>query len=125
METNYHSFEDLLIWKEGMSLCNDIYSCLKQCKDFGLRDQMQRSSVSIPSNIAEGFELNTNKAFIRQLYIAKGSCGELRTQLYIAIKQGYITDEKGQELIAQTKRLGGMIYNFIDSRKLKNRRSSA
>lgn len=122
MESNYQSFEDLHIWQEGMKLCDEIYSCLKNCRDYGLRDQMQRSSVSIPSNIAEGFELSTNRAFIRHLYIAKGSCGELRTQLYIAIRQGYIAGQKGRELVDLCKKLSSMIYNFIDARKNKTRR---
>ncbi len=117
METKYHSFEDLIIWQEGMKLCDEIYSSLKQCKDYSLRDQMQRSSVAVPSNIAEGFELHTNKSFIRYLFIAKGSCGELRTQVYIAISQGYIDDEKGKDLINFCKKLSAMIYNFIISRK--------
>ena len=124
MDEKYHSFEDLLIWQLAMELCDEVYEVLKNCKDFGLRDQMQRSSVSIPSNIAEGFELNTNKAFIRHLNIAKGSGGELRTQLYIAIKQKYIEPERGAQMIAKTKKLGGMIYNFIVSRKNKPRKSS-
>ena len=122
MKNYYHSFEDLLIWKEGMKLCDEIYSGLKNCKDYGLRDQMQRSSVSIPSNIAEGFELNTNKAFIRHLYIAKGSSGELRTQIYIAMNQGYIPDQKGKDLIEMCKKLSAMIYKFIMARKIKERR---
>lgn len=105
-----------------MKLCDEIYSELKNCKDYGLRDQMQRSSVSIPSNIAEGFELNTNKAFIRHLYIAKGSSGELRTQIYVAINQGYISDKKWKELIEMYKKLSAMIYKFIMARKIKERR---
>jgi four helix bundle protein len=122
MKSDYHSFEDLRIWQEGLKLCEEIYILLKNCRDYGLRDQMQRSSVSIPSNIAEGFELHTNKAFIRHLYIAKGSGGELRTQLYIAIKQKYIDQEKGQELIDFAKRLNRMIANFITTRKGKTRK---
>lgn len=61
MKINYHSFEDFLIWQEGMNLCDEIFSSLKKCNDLGLLDQMQLSSVSIPSNIAGGFELRTNK----------------------------------------------------------------
>ncbi len=122
MENNYHSFEDLLIWQEGMKLCDEIYTVLKNCRDFGLRDQMQRSSVSIPSNIAEGFELSTNKAFIRHLYIAKGSGGEVRTQIYIAIRQGYIENQKGKELVDLTKKLAAMISKFIAARKNRIRK---
>ncbi len=69
-------FEDLEVWKEGMRLATKIYRALNACRDYGLRDQMQRAAVSIPSNIAEGYERNTNKDFIHFLYIAKGSCGE-------------------------------------------------
>jgi four helix bundle protein len=123
MENNYHSFEDLLIWQEGMKLCDEIYAVLRKCKDYSLRDQMQRSAVSIPSNIAEGFELSTNRAFIRHLYISKGSAGELRTQLYIAIRQGYINEQKGALLVDMTKKLGGMMSNFISARKGRIRKS--
>ena len=69
-------FEDLEVWKEGINLAVRIYRELKDCRDFSLRDQMQRASVSIPSNIAEGYERNTNKDFIHFLYISKGSCSE-------------------------------------------------
>ncbi len=123
METNLHSFEDLFIWQEGMEICYQIYDNLEHCRDFGLKDQMQRAAVSIPSNIAEGFELSSNRAFIRHLYIAKGSAGELRTQLYIAIRQGYISQEIGSQLVERTKKIAGMIYNFIAARKIRNRRT--
>ena len=71
MEPAYHSFEDLFIWKEGLNLSIDTYTLMKNCRDFGLKDQMQRCSVSVPSNIAEGFELHTNRAFIRHLIYCK------------------------------------------------------
>ena len=113
MEGKYHSFEDLLIWPLAMDLCDEVYEAMKDCRDFGLKDQLQRSAVSVPSNIAEGFELNTNKAFIRHLNIAKGSGGELRTRLYIAIKRSYINETHGSYLVEKTKKLSGMIFNFI------------
>ncbi|MEP6646977.1 MAG: four helix bundle protein, partial [Saprospiraceae bacterium] len=99
MENKYQSFEDLIIWKESMQLCFDIYAVLKPCRDYGLKDQIQRSAVSIPSNIAEGFERQTDKEFIRFLFIAKGSCGELRTQLYIANEQKNILQNLCLEFI--------------------------
>lgn len=123
MESTYQLFEDLVIWQEGMKICYQIYDALEQCHDFGLRNQMERSAVSVPSNIAEGYELSSDRAFIRHLYIAKGSAAELRTQLYIAIRQKYISQEIGTELLAHTKKLSGMIQKFINARKkraLKN-----
>jgi four helix bundle protein len=70
-KTKINTFEDLEIWKEGMRISVKIYEMLKNCKDYGLKDQMQRAAISIPSNIAEGFERQTNKEFIQFLYIAK------------------------------------------------------
>ena len=88
-------FEDLIVWKDAMRLVVEVYEQMKECRDFGFKDQIQRSSVSIPSNIAEGYERQSNKEFIQYLYIAKGSCGELRTQLYLAINIRLMDKEKG------------------------------
>ena len=76
MDLKVTKFEDLEVWKEGMRLAKAVYHAMQGSKDFGLRDQMQRAAVSISSNIAEGFERNSNKEFIQHLYIAKGSCAE-------------------------------------------------
>ena len=114
------SFEDLECWKEGVALSVQIYRISTQgelAKDFGLRDQIRKSAVSIPSNIAEGKERETIKEFIRFLYIAKGSAGELRTQLIIAYQIGYLSDQEKLELIEKTVRIGGMIGNLIKSLK--------
>jgi four helix bundle protein len=78
---------------------------------------MQRAAVSIPSNIAEGFERQTNKEFIQFLYIAKGSCGELRTQLYLAKEVSFITNEDFTTLLSKLVQLSSMISNFIKTRK--------
>mgnify|MGYP003746485861 FL=1 len=94
-----------------------IYKSLKNCKDFGLRDQLQRSAVSIPSNIAEGFDRKGNKEFIQFLYIAKGSCSELRTQLYIAVEVGIIEKTLGEDYIEVTKKISAMLYKLIQVRK--------
>ena len=90
--TTVTRFEDLRIWQESMDLSVQVYKILKDCKDYGLKDQIQRSSVSIPSNIAEGFDRNYNKEFIRFLNIAKGSTAELRTQLELAKRIKIIED---------------------------------
>ena len=90
-------FEDLEIWKEARRLTCEIYDLSKDAKfskDFGLRNQMQRAAVSIMSNIAEGFERGGNQEFVQFLYIAKGSCGELRSQLYVALDQAYIASQE-------------------------------
>ena len=111
------SFEDLTVWKEAMQMTVLIYSIFKNCKDYGFKDQIQRASVSIPSNIAEGFERQTNKEFIQFLFIAKGSCGELQTQLYLSIKLEYLSKKEGQEFIDKAKKISSMIYNLINYRK--------
>jgi len=109
-------FEDLKIWQEGMRISLTIYKLLKDCKDFSLRDQMQRAAVSIPSNIAEGFERQTNKEYLRFLFIAKGSCGELRTQLYLAKELNYINNEDFKDLIERCKLLSSQIQSLIKVR---------
>ncbi len=110
-------FEDLEVWKESMNLSILIYRALIKCKDFSLRDQIQRSSVSIPSNIAEGFGRESNKEYIRFLVIAQGSCAELRTQLYIAKEVGIIKKDKADDFLERTKKISSMLYRFIQARK--------
>ncbi|GAB3489583.1 four helix bundle protein [Spirosoma knui] len=109
-------FEDLLVWQKGLTQAVDLYKLLADCKDYSLRDQMQRSSVSVPSNIAEGFERHTNKEFIRFLRIAKGSNGELRTQIYLAIGVGILDEETGNELLAKSRIISSMLQNLIKTR---------
>jgi len=117
MEKKYQTFEDLIVWKESMSLSIEIYKLFKNCKDFGFRDQIQRSSISVPSNIAEGFERQSDKEFIRSLYIAKGSNGELRTQLYLAMELGYIEKETAMEKIENARQISSRIYRLIKVRR--------
>jgi four helix bundle protein len=103
-----------------MLLCKDIYAVLINCKDYGLKYQMQRAAVSVPSNIAEGYERKSSKETERFLYIAKGSCGELRTQLYLAIDLEYIEKQNGQILIEKTIKLKVKIYRYIQSIRITN-----
>ena len=112
-----NNFESLEIWKESMSLCVQIYEQLKDCRDFGLKEQIQRASVSVPSNIAEGFERQTNKEFVQFLFIAKGSCGEIRTQLYLAKALKYMELETANRLIEQTRIISSKIQNLIKTRR--------
>ena len=76
-------FEDLNVWQNAIELTTEVYTELKNCKDYGFKDQVCRASVSVPSNIAEGYERQYNKEYIQFLYIAKASIGEVRTQLII------------------------------------------
>jgi four helix bundle protein len=117
MANTVKKFEDLEIWKEGMRLASEVYRHMRLCKDYGLQDQMRKSGLSIPSNIAEGFERHSNKEFIQFLYIAKGSCGELRTQLYLAMEVGHIEKEQGMGLVESTRKISAMIYKLIQTRK--------
>ncbi len=111
-----NKFEELEIWKESMQLVTDIYQLFKDCKDFSFKDQIQRAAVSIPSNIAEGYERQSNKEFVRFLYIAKGSSGELRTQIYIAVKLKYIDQKSGNNIIETVSKISSMIYRLIEYR---------
>ena len=109
-------FEDLEIWKRARSLAKSIYCLVKASgisKDYGLKDQIQRAAVSVSSNIAEGFERNSNKEFANFLFIAKGSCGEVRSQLYIAYDVGQISDSQLNEHIAICLEISKMISRFI------------
>jgi len=87
-------FEDIIAWQKGRELTLLIYQKFNNCRDFGFKNQIERSTVSIMNNIAEGFERNTNKDFRNFLYIAKGSCGEIRSMLYLAYNLNYINCEE-------------------------------
>lgn len=110
------SFEDLNVYKQARELTNKIYEITKESsfsKDYGLADQIRRASVSIMSNIAEGFERGTNTEFIHFLFIAKGSCGEVRSQLTIALDQKYIDENTYKNLVEKSRRISGMLGNLI------------
>jgi len=109
-EKKYQTFEDLTVWKEGMRLCVDVYALLKECRDYGFRDQIQRSAVSILSDIAEGFERQTDKKFVQYLFIAKGSCAELRTQLYLGSELKYVEKQKSADFIGRTKKQEAILH---------------
>jgi len=113
------SFEDLDVWQRACRLGVRIYEVLKNCKDYGLKDQMTRSAVSIASNIAEGAERDSALEFIRFLHIAKGSAAELRTQVYIACKIEVIKEPIQKELTNELKNISSMIHGLIKSLKLK------
>ena len=110
------SFEELHIYQRARELTNAVYAHTRSAafaKDYGLSDQIRRASVSIMSNVAEGFERGTSAEFIQFLYIAKGSCGEVRAQLQIALDQSYISAETHASLTSLARTISGMISNFI------------
>jgi four helix bundle protein len=80
----FDRFEDIIAWQKAKELTIQVYQLFENSKDFGFKDQIQRASVSIMNNIAEGFERKTNNEFKQFLFIAKGSCGEVRSMLYLA-----------------------------------------
>ncbi|MFC4991013.1 four helix bundle protein [Rubritalea tangerina] len=108
------------VWKKACRQALVIYKTLKETKDYGLKNQMERSAVSVPSNIAEGQERDTKPDFIRFLRIAKGSNGELRTQLYLATKLEIISTEQSNELINENKQISKMLQGLINSVELQN-----
>lgn len=113
-------FEDLDVWQKSTRLSVDLYRHFATQKDFGFRDQITRSGLSIPSNIAEGYERNSDKEMVRFLTYSKGSAGELRTQIYIGIKIGYIDQAKGDYWISEAEVISRMLFALIRSIRAKN-----
>lgn len=119
-------FEDLEIWKTSISVAKDIYNISSKktfFKDFSLRDQIRRAIVSVSSNIAEGFEKNNNNELIHYLKISKGSLGEVRSQLYIALTLNYVNKPEFDILNNNLLNLASQLGKFISylSQKRRNR----
>jgi four helix bundle protein len=113
------NFQKLRVWQLAKELAIKIYkltSVSAFSKDFGLKDQIQRSAVSIPSNIAEGDDLETDKQSIRHFYIARGSTAELLTQLIIAQEIGYFDIETRDSLIKECNIISAMLTKLIKAR---------
>jgi four helix bundle protein len=119
-------FEDLVAWQRGMDLAVNVYELSRQGKfarDFALSDQIHRAGISVPSNIAEGFERGSRAEFHRFLTIAKGSCGEVRTQIYLAKRLGYLTDETAAAALDEAEQTSRII-NKLRSSVAKQRDST-
>ena len=113
-------FEDIVAWQEARKLAAMVYALTSQgpfAKDFGLRDQIRRPAVSVASNIAEGFERNGNRELAKFLWIAKGSSGEVVSQLYTALDVGYVSQEQLIAISEQSRHCSYLIYKFIQSLK--------
>ncbi|MEM1116692.1 MAG: four helix bundle protein [Bacteroidota bacterium] len=115
----FRRFEDIEAWQLGRELTRRVYEvtrCDPFSRDFGLRDQIQRASISITSNIAEGFERQSEREFARFLFIAKGSAGEVRSQLYAALDLGYVGRETFDDLYnlaTRTSRKLGALIRYL------------
>jgi len=109
--------EKLDVWKKSARLSADVYKAFKKCKDFGFKDQITRAGLSIPSNIAEGMEKESNKEQVRFLEIAKGSAAEFATQTYIGMDIGYIEKEEGKIWIENSDHILSMLSNLQKSIK--------
>lgn len=110
-------FEDLLAWQKARELTREVYKAFRDCCDYGFRDQIQRAVISIMSNIAEGFESGTKLEFLNYLYIAKGSAGEVRAQLYAAYDIGYLNIETFKYLNSLAEECSRLVSSFIKSVK--------
>ena len=113
-------FEDLRVWQKGIQLVKQIYSLTNEGKvsrDFGLRDQLRRATVSIPTNIAEGFERASRKEYLNFLNIAKGSAGEVRSLLRVALEVGYIEESTYTQLYGQVTEVSRMLFNQMQAIK--------
>jgi len=121
----FKSFEEIEAWQKSRELTGQIYEQSNRgllSKDFGLRDQMRKACISMMSNIAEGFERSGTGEFLQFLAMAKGSTGEIRAQLYIALDQGYFDKETFDQLSSQAReisRMIGSLMNYLKKTKIK------
>lgn len=110
-----NSFEDILAWQRAKTLTVEVYRINKVSKDQSYNNQIQRASVSIMNNIAEGFERRSNKEFKQYLYIAKGSCGEVRSMLQLGKELGYLSREESDNLVSLATEISKIISGLIKS----------
>ncbi len=120
--TTCHCFEELEIWQKAEKLALKIYQTMFQIKDYGFKDQIQRASVSIMNNIAEGFERETDDDFARFLSYSKGSCGEVRSMLHLAKGLSYIDSNYAEQLRQETIELSKQIKSLMKYLKQSKRR---
>jgi four helix bundle protein len=113
------NFKELKVWQQSKKLAVNIYKLTEEgafIKDFGLKDQIRRACISVPSNIAEGDNLDTDKQSIRHFYIARGSLAEMRTQLLIGMEVGYITENQYNSLEIECEQISAMLTALIKYR---------
>jgi four helix bundle protein len=109
-------FEDIIAWQKARVLTKEIYKCTQVggfARDYGLKDQIQRASVSTMANVAEGFERGGDKEFTQFLSTSKGSCGEVKSHLYVALDQGYLTPVSFDQLYGQASEVSRLLSGFM------------
>jgi four helix bundle protein len=114
--STFETFEEINAWQRARDLTKRVYQISGEgrfARDFGLRDQMRRACISIMSNIAEGFERSGTKEFVQFLSVAKGSVGEVRSQLYVALDQQYITEGTFEQLSAEAMEISRMLSGLM------------
>ncbi len=109
----FERFEDIIVWQKVGELTIEIYKIFSLSRDFGFRDQIQRAVVSIMNNVAEGFERMSNSEFRRFLFISKGSCGEVRSMIYLAYRLDYISIEQFDDLKLKSIEISKMLSGLI------------
>lgn len=117
-------FEELICWQKARELTKGVYMALRECRDYGFKDQIQRASVSVMSNLAEGFERGTQQEFLNYLYIAKGSAGEVRAQLYVGSDVGYLNIETFKYLNGLAMDCSRLIQSFAEKVKMGSARGT-
>lgn len=106
-------FEDIVAWQKARLVYGILFKSFKGNRDFSFKDQLFRAQLSIMNNIAEGFDRRSRKEWIQYLYIAKGSCSEVRSMLYIALDNEYLTNNEFEELIVKTESISKMLQGLI------------
>ena len=109
----FEKIEDIIAWQKSRELISIIYLLFKNNRDYSFRDQIQRATVSTMNNIAEGYERKGNKEFAKFLYISKGSCGEVRSMLYLALDLNYISKKEFDDLYTRTSEISRMLSGLI------------
>jgi four helix bundle protein len=118
-------FEDIMAWQKARELTKEIYKCSRVgefARDYGLKDQIRRASVSAMANVAEGFERGGDKEFLQFLSTSKGSCGEVKSHLYVALDQEYITAPGFNQLYSQASEVSRLLSGFMDYLRESNLR---
>jgi four helix bundle protein len=113
MNGKIEKFEDIIAWQKAHQLSLEVYRNFSQCRDYSFRDQIQRAVVSVMNNIAEGFERSGDKELNRFFFIAKGSCGEVRSMLYLALDLKYVNEKEFDIMYLKATEISRMLSGFI------------